>query len=90
MLGSIRRRITATPSRGAHQLFLGSAPAGAVDRYLSGVNHDVATDVSVTPFRLTLVRHGGTATPPLPGSQTFWVAKVSGTIDLTWAVTSGS
>ena len=84
-------RITATPFRAAHQLFLGIGPAGAVDRYLSGVSHDVATDVSVTPFHLTLVRHGGTATPPPPGSQTFWVAKASGTHPtLTWTVTSGS
>ena len=91
VLGSIRLRLTATPSRAAHQLFLGIGPAGAVDRYLSGVSHDVATDVSVTPFRLTLVRHGGTATPPPPGSQTFWVARASGTHPtLTWTVTSGS
>ena len=84
-------RITATPSGAGHRLFLGIAPAGAVDRYLSGVSHDVATDVSVTPFHLTLTRHGGTATPSPPGSQSFWVAKASGNHPtLTWTVTSGS
>jgi hypothetical protein len=72
-------------------LFLGIGPASAVDRYLSGVSHDVATDVSVTPFHLTLARQGGTATPAPPGSQSFWVASASGTHPaLTWTVTSGS
>jgi len=51
----------------------------------------VATDVSVAPFHLTLARQGGTATPPPPGSQSFWVAKASGTHPtLTWTVTNGS
>jgi hypothetical protein len=91
VVGSVRLRITATPSGAGHQLFLGIGPAAAVDRYLNGVNHDVATDVSVTPFHLTLVRHGGTATPPRPGAQSFWVARASGTHPtLTWTVASGS
>ena len=64
VVGSVRLRITATPTGAGHLLFLGIGPASAVDRYLSGVSHDVATDVSVTPFHLTLARHGGTATPP--------------------------
>jgi hypothetical protein len=51
----------------------------------------VATDVSVAPFQLTLVRHRGAATPAPPGSQSFWVAKASGNHPtLTWTVTSGS
>ena len=75
VVGSARLRITATPTGAGHLLFLGIGPASAVDRYLSGVSHDVATDVSVTPFHLTLARHGGTGTPPPPGSQSFWVAK---------------
>ena len=91
VVGSVRLRITATPTGAGHLLFLGIGPASAVDRYLSGVSHDVATDVSVTPFHLTLARHGGTATPPPPESQSFWVAKASGNHPtLTWTVTSGS
>jgi hypothetical protein len=91
VVGNVRLRITATPTGAGHQLFLGIGPASAVDRYLSGVSHAVATDVSVTPFHLTLERHGGTATPPPPGSQSFWVAKASGNHPtLTWTVTSGS
>ena len=91
VFGNVRLRITATPTGAGHLLFLGIGPASAVDRYLNGVIHDVATDVSVTPFHLTLVRQGGTATPPPPGSQSFWVAKASGNHPtLTWTVTSGS
>jgi hypothetical protein len=91
VFGSVRFRITATPAGAGHHLFLGIGRASAVDRYLSGVSHDVATDVSVTPFHLTLARHGGSATPPPPGSQSFWVAKASGNHPaLTWTVTSGS
>jgi hypothetical protein len=91
VFGSVRLRITATPAGAAHQLFLGVAPASAVDRYLSGVSHDVATDVSLAPFRLTLDRHDGTVTPPPPGSQSFWVARASGNHPaLTWTVTDGS
>jgi len=91
VFGNVRLRITATPSGAGHRLFLGIGPASAVDRYLNGVSHDVATDVSVTPFHLTLDHHGGTATPPPPAAQSFWVAKASGNHPvLTWTVTSGS
>jgi hypothetical protein len=91
VVGSVRLRITATPTGGGRLLFLGIGPASAVDRYLNGVSHDVATDVSVTPFHLTLARQGGTATPPPPASQSFWVAKANGNHPtLTWTVTSGS
>ena len=91
VFGNVRLRFTATPTGTGHGLFLGIGPASAVNRYLSSVSHDVATDVSVTPFHLKLTRHGGTATPPPPGSQSFWVAKASGTHPtLTWTVTDGS
>jgi hypothetical protein len=91
VVGNVRLRITATPTGAGHLLFLGIGPASAVDRYLRGVSHAVATDVSVTPFHLTLERHGGTATPPPPESQSFWVAKATGNHPtLTWTVTSGS
>ena len=91
VLGSVRLRITAVPARAGQRLFLGIGPASAVDRYLRGASYDVATDVSVAPFHLTLARHRGTATPAPPGSQSFWVAKASGNHPaLTWTVTSGS
>lgn len=91
VFGSARLRITATPAGTGHRLFLGIGPAGAVDHYLSGASYDVATDVTVAPFHLTLARHRGTIAPAPPGSQSFWVAKASGTHPtLTWTVTSGS
>ena len=66
------------------------ASAG-VDRYLSGVSHDVATDVTLTPFHLSLARHPGAAQPAPPGSQSFWVAEASGNhATLSWTVTDGS
>src|SRR5215469_10139536 len=90
-LGNVRLRFTATPAGAGQHLFLGIGPASAVDRYLSGASYDVATDVSVSPFRLTLARHPGAATPPPPGSQSFWVARASGNHPtLRWTVTSGS
>lgn len=63
---SVRLRIMTTPTAAGHHAFLGVGPASAVDRYLSGVSHDVATDVSVTPLHLTLACHDGTAIPPPP------------------------
>jgi hypothetical protein len=91
VLGSVRLRITAIPAGAGHQLFLGIGPASAVDHYLRGASYDVATNVSVAPFHLTLARHLGTATPAPPASQSFWVAKASGSHPtLTWMVTSGS
>ncbi|MBV9095650.1 MAG: hypothetical protein JO132_17565, partial [Streptosporangiaceae bacterium] len=91
VFGSVRLHITATPTGAGQQLFLGIGPASAVDHYLSGVSYDVATNVSVDPFHLTLARQPGTATPPLPDSQSFWVANASGNHPtLTWTVTSGS
>jgi hypothetical protein len=91
VLGKVRLRITGSPTQAGQHLFLGIGPASAVDRYLSGVSYDVATDVSVSPFHLTLVRHGGTSTPAPPGSQAFWVAKATGSHPvLTWTVRSGS
>ena len=62
--GNVRLRITATPTGAGQHLFLGIGPASAVDRYLSGVSYDVATDVSVTPFHLTLARHRHHHTTP--------------------------
>src|SRR5262249_57637043 len=88
---TVRLRITATRPGTGHRLFWGIGPAGGVDGYPSGVSHDVATDVSVAPFHLTLARHRGTGAPEPPGSQSFWVAKASGNHPtLTWTVTSGS
>lgn len=91
VFGNVRLHITATPAGAGHRIFIGIGPATAVDRYLSGVSHDVATDVSLTPFHLTVARHTGAARPAPPGSQSFWVADASGNrATLSWTVTDGS
>lgn len=89
--GNVRLHITATPAGTSHKIFIGIGPAAAVDRYLSGVSHDVATDVTLTPFHLTRVHHPGAGQPAPPGSQSFWVADASGNrAALSWTVTDGS
>lgn len=91
VFGTVRLHITATPAGTGQRIFIGVGPAAAVDRYLSGVSHDEATDVSLTPFHLTLAHHPGAARPAPPGSQSFWVADASGThATLSWTVTDGS
>jgi hypothetical protein len=91
VFGTVRLHITATPAGTGQHIFIGIGPAAAVDRYLSGVSHDVATDVTLTPFHLTLARHPGAAQPAPPGSQSFWVAEASGNhATLSWTVTDGS
>lgn len=91
IFGNVRLRISATAAGTGHQIFIGIGPAAAVDRYLSGVSHDVATDVTLTPFHLTLAHHPGAARPAPPGSQSFWVAHASGNrATLRWTVTDGS
>jgi hypothetical protein len=91
VFGTVRLHITATPAGTGQRIFMGVGPAAAVNRYLSGVSHDEATDVSLTPFHLTLAHHPGAARPAPPGSQSFWVADASGThATLSWTVTDGS
>ena len=91
IFGTVRLHITAAPAGTGQHIFIGIGPAAAVDRYLSGVSHDVATDVTLTPFHLTLARHPGAAQPAPPGSQSFWVAEASGNhATLSWTVTDGS
>ena len=91
VFGTVRLHITATPAGTGQHIFIGIGPAAAVDRYLSGVSHDVATDVTLTPFHLTLAHHPGAAQPAPPGSRSFWVAEASGNhATLSWTVTDGS
>jgi hypothetical protein len=91
VFGTVRLHITATPAGTGRSIFIGIGPATAVDRYLSGVSHDVATDVTLTPFHLTLAHHPGAARPAPPLSQSFWVADASGNrATLSWTVTDGS
>lgn len=91
VVGSIRLRVTVASTEPGRQIFIGIGPAAQVDRYLSQVAHDVATDVTLSPFRLTLAHSAGTGSASPPGSQPFWVAKASGIrASLAWTVTDGS
>ena len=73
-------------------VFVGIGPQTDVDRYLAGVAHDEVTKVNYRPFKATYRRSPGTATPALPASQTFWVAKNNGESanTLTWVPTQGA
>jgi hypothetical protein len=91
VFGRTQFRLTATPTSDGQDFFLGLGPTAAVDRYLRGVSHSWVTSLSVSPLSLTLAHGSGTGTPLSPETQSFWVAKASGSHPtLGWAVTSGS
>jgi hypothetical protein len=91
-LGDNRVEIQGTARSADHGVFVGIAPAAAVDRYLAGADVDVVTDFEVSPFRLTTRHQPGNAVLRSPGSQSFWVARAearSGTARLSWPVQDG-
>jgi Domain of unknown function (DUF4389) len=84
LLGTVRIRVqSSTP------VFVGIAPAAAVDSYLAGVGHEVATrfDARSSDFRL----RAGAAPAAPPTAESFWAAETvgSGTRVLTWTPESG-
>ena len=85
MLGTVRIRM-----QSARPLFVGIGPAAAVDSYLAGVRHEVATrfDAAQSHFRLD----NGGAPAALPSTMHFWVAHTlgSGTQTLTWSPANGN
>jgi uncharacterized protein DUF4389 len=85
LLGTIR--ITAQSSR---PVFVGIAPADAVDGYLAGVAH-ARVDASGGQTSGLRVAAGGAPITP-PAAQQFWVATASGagTRTLTWKTRSGN
>ena len=84
MLGTIRIGTQST-----QPLFVGIGPAAAVDSYLAGVRHEVATrfDAAQSDFRLI---RGGTP-GSLPSAKHFWVADAvgSGAQMLSWSPANG-
>ena len=84
LLGTVRIRTSSSRS-----LFVGIAPAAAVDSYLAGVRHEVATrfDAGHTHFRL----HTGAAPSAPPTAGHFWVVRSVGsdTQTLSWSPSSG-
>jgi hypothetical protein len=92
VLGDNRVEIAGTARSADHGVFVGIAPAAAVDRYLAGADVDVVTDFELDPFTLNTDRRPGTATVAAPQTQDFWVAKAqaaSGTASLSWTVRDG-
>jgi len=77
---------TATPGG----VFIGIGPAAQVNRYLAGASVAVVNDLIAG--HLNPRSQGGSATPALPGEQTFWVAHATGTsqADLTWTPSDGT
>ncbi len=77
-------------------IFVGIAPAAAIDEYLRGVAHDEVVDLHMDgwkgPLTTGTVDRPGTAPASLPGAQTFWSATASGSGDvtLTWPVREGT
>jgi hypothetical protein len=91
-LGNSRLEIEATARSAGHGVFVGVAPAAAVDRYLAGADVDVIRDFDLAPFTLTTDRRPGSAAVAAPGAQDFWVARAeapAGVASLTWTVMDG-
>ena len=85
-LGDVRVRVRAADP--ATEIFIGIAPASAVDAYLGGVEHAIAGDFA-DGTKLTTVPGGSPATPPR--AQTFWTvsSEGAGQQTLVWPIRSG-
>jgi hypothetical protein len=86
-VGKVRIRVT--ESDPARAVFIGIAPAAAVNRYLSGVRYTTFTNIGGPA---TAVTPAGTAAPAPPSAQAFWVTHASGTgrQALTWTPRTGN
>jgi len=87
LFGTVRLRVTATP--GGAPVFAGIAPAGAADRYLSGVAY--ATVTGFSGDHPSYIGHSGGAPAVLPAQARIWTVKTTGpgTQTLAWPVTGG-
>ena len=72
---TVRIRVAAT---GGGPVFVGVAPAAAVDAYLSGVAYDELVDVRLSPLRATLVPTEGAQAPVRPADRPVWTVSASG------------
>lgn len=90
-LGQPRVRISADSVRPERNVFVGIGPKAQVDRYLAGAPVDTVRDFSIEPWTLGKTAGGGTVRPKPPGTQSFWVAKSTGsTAAIDWKVRDGS
>ena len=79
---------------GSETIFMGIAPADAVDGYLDGVAHDEITAWASRADDITdlvYTRNEGATDPAAPETKGFWVASVSGSGEqaLDWTIESG-
>lgn len=83
-------RVVARPTSDA-ELFVGIGPSGDVAGYLQGVAHDEIEEIRGGPFDVDYRRIDGTAGPPPPADQEFWVASSTGpgTRTLLWDIEQG-
>jgi hypothetical protein len=92
-LGQPRVRVNAESDK---PVFVGVARKSDVDRYLAGTEIDRVTDFDGHgflggSFTLDKTHMSGTAHPRPPATQSFWVAKSSGTTaNLDWKVRDGN
>jgi hypothetical protein len=89
MLGRPTVKLSATGAQ--EPVFVGVGPAADVDRYLSGAAVDTVRDLELDPWQLSTTRSTGTAQPPAPAQQTFWVARADGpaSAELSWKIRNG-
>jgi hypothetical protein len=87
--GKVRLR---AQSQDGKPVFVGIAPTRDAERYLSGVHHDLVTDLEYDPFRADYREQAGPRRPGAPGDQRFWAASAqgAGTQTLTWDVEHGN
>ena len=85
-LGTLRVRVTAADGS---PMFIGVAPQSAVNSWLGPVAHDRVNDFG--DGQVQYVRHTGSANAGIPGDQTFWSGKSSGsgTLQLRWPIQTG-
>jgi hypothetical protein len=90
-LGKPRVRLSVHATGPTEGLFVGIGPAKQVDRYLASTPIDEVSDLQLDPFELTHNPRSGSKLPAPPASQSFWVAKGSGTdaATLRWKIRDG-
>src|SRR4051812_20892074 len=90
-LGHPRVKIATDSMNSDRNVFVGVGRKADVDRYLAGAQIDRVTDFEVDPWSLDKTRVDGTAKPRPPATQSFWVAKSSGSsAAIDWKVQDGN
>jgi hypothetical protein len=87
-IGKVTIRIDARST--AKPIFIGVAPAPAVESYLSGTAIRTVRGLELWPYRLHTADGTGSAIPAPPQEKAFWAVSASGTSpQLTWHVAEG-